>query len=450
MLDQQLKITQVAAAKLKPAKYNPRKWSQEAIDQLTESIEQFGLVDPILVNGAKGRENIVIGGHFRLKIAKDIGITEVPVCYVDIPDEAREKELNLRLNRNTGDWDMELLAEFDESLLDAVGFSSEELDTIFDVDVDNPEQFDLQKELEKMDIESVEVQKGDIWQLGQHKLICGDATAVDTFERLMGEEQANMCLTDPPYRLKRYSVGRRDGGEPTTTFGLKRNRTYIETGELPEDFTELWMKNVKNHAHANFSIIVYEMWSNMREIWGAMEQHWSVRNMIVWHIPNRHQAFNPHAKFFNKHDIAMVGASGDVEYNHDDEVAPLQEEYETALFAVQGKPHWEKHQKGKKFIPTDFIEHIADDAKQSGQSIIFGTKPLEVLIPYMKVLTKRGDIVLEPFGGSGSTLIAAEKLQRKCRIVEKVPAYAQVIIKRWENLTGLKAKRIEQLEVQDE
>lgn len=251
-----------------------------------------------------------------------------------------------------------------------------------------------------------------------------------------------MCLTDPPYRLKRYSVGRHDGGKPTTEVGLKRNRTYLETGELPEDFTTIWMQNVKDHADPNFAIIVYELWSNLREIWNDMEKHWSVRNMLVWHIPNRHQRFNPEAKFFNKQDIAIVGASGDVEYNHEDEVAPLQEEYETALFAVQGKPHWEKYEKGKKFIPADFIEYGCDDAKQTGQGIVFGTKPLEVLIPYMKVLTKRDDIVLEPFGGSGSTLIAAEKLKRKCYLVEKVPTYAQVIIKRWEDLTGQKAKRL--------
>ncbi len=442
MIEPQLTVESVSINSLKGAEYNPRKWSKENTNQLKESIRRFGLVDAILVNSNKSRKNIVIGGHFRLKVAKDLGYKKVPVIFLDIPDIEREKELNLRLNRNLGEFDYTLLAEFDEKLLDLAGFTSEEMDEIFDVDIDNPEEFDIEKELAKLDIKNIEVKKDSIWQLGDHRLICGDSTDPEVFRKLMDGAKANMTLTDPPYDLARYKAGRRDGGKPTKGFGLKRNRTYLETDGLPSNFTELWMQNVKEHADPNFSIIVYEMWSNLRNIWGEMEKHWSVRNMIVWHIPNRHQAFNPHAKFFNKYDIAMVGASGDVKYNFSDELAPLQEEYEAALFAVQGKPHWEQHRKGKKFIPTDFIDHIADDAKQSGQSIIFGTKPLEVLIPYMKVLTKRGDIVLEPFGGAGGCLISAEKLKRKCYLIEKVPTYAQIIIKRWENLTGQKAKRL--------
>ena len=112
------------------------------------------------------------------------------------------------------------------------------------------------------------------------------------------------------------------------------------------------------------------------------------------------------------------------------------------LYATAGKPQWEGYEKGKKICPTDFIEHVAADKKSSGQGIIFGTKPLELLIPYLKVLTKRGDLVIEPFGGSGSTLIAAEKLGRRCYLVEKSPVYAEVIRNRWQKLTGKKAKKI--------
>ena len=103
---------------------------------------------------------------------------------------------------------------------------------------------------------------------------------------------------------------------------------------------------------------------------------------------------------------------------------------------------WENYKKGKKYCPTDFIEFVAADEKSSGQGIIFGTKPLEILIPYIKVLTKRGDLIVEPFGGSGSTLIAATKMKRRCYVMEKSPVYAEVIKKRWENLTGLKGIKI--------
>ncbi|MFZ2663831.1 MAG: ParB N-terminal domain-containing protein, partial [Patescibacteria group bacterium] len=129
-----MKITNIKINELKFATYNPRKWSKEAINNLTESITRFGLVDPIIVNSAPERKNIVIGGHFRLKVAKDLEYKEVPVVFVNIPDVEKEKELNLRLNKNTGDWDFKLLAEFDSSMLVDIGFTSEDLDDIFGLD----------------------------------------------------------------------------------------------------------------------------------------------------------------------------------------------------------------------------------------------------------------------------------------------------------------------------
>ena len=138
----------------------------------------------------------------------------------------------------------------------------------------------------------------------------------------------------------------------------------------------------------------------------------------------------------------MLGSAGKTNLNLEPEEELLQNEYEAAMYATSGKPHFESYEKGKKICPTDFIEHVAADKKSSGQGIIFGTKPLELLIPYLKVLTKRGDLVIEPFGGSGSTLIAAEKLGRRCYLVEKSPVYAEVIRNRWQKLTGKKAKKI--------
>lgn len=424
-----LAITQVKARELKPAPYNPRKWSEEAIAGLIASIKQFGMVDPILVNSAANRHNIVIGGHFRLKVAKDLGYKTVPVVYINIPDEAKEKELNLRLNKNLGDWDYELLAEFDESLLKDIGFDSEELDEIFDLATEEPENFDLEKELAKLDIKSITVQKGDIYQLADSRFMCGDSTIPEDFDKLMNGEQADMCLTDPPYILDYLHAKR--GGKPVTGFGAKKNRRYLETDVLPENFTELWMANVAKYAKPDYSIIVYENWKNLRTIWQGLEGNgWKVKNMIVWHLPNRHQGFSAKYKFFSKHDIAMVGASGTVAYNHDEEPDGLQEEYETALYAIAGKPQWEGYQGGKRYQPTDFIEYQASDEKSSGQGVVFGTKPIEILIPYIKVLTKRGDLVVEPFCGSGSTLIAATKLKRRCYIMEKSPVYAEVAINR--------------------
>ena len=441
-MENKLQMVSVSITDLKPADYNPRKWDEKSLSDLKTSIQRFGIVDPAIVNSAKGRENIVIGGHMRIEAAKALGITEMPVVYLNIPSLEKEKELNLRLNKNQGEFDFSLLSNFAEEFLADIGFNSEELDNIFDWE-ENPEQFDLKKELEKLKIEKIEIQKGDIWQLGDHRLMCGDSTITENTLKLMDSEKADMCMTDPPYILD-YLHGKKKNGKPIEGFGAKRNRKYLETDSLPDNFTELWMGNISQIAKPDFHIIVYENWKNLRIIWGEMEKYWKVKNMIVWHLPNRTQGFAAKYKFFSKHDIAMVGSSYDAEFlNIKPEEELLENEYKTALYAIAGKPQWEGYEKGKRVQPTDFIEYKASDEKSSGQGIIFGTKPLEILIPYIKVLTKRDDLVIEPFGGSGSTLIACEKLKRRCNLMEKSPVYAEVIRKRWEKLTGKKAIRIE-------
>lgn len=376
----------------------------------------------------------------RLQVLQELKYTEVPVVELHLT-ERKERELNLRLNKTGGYWDYALLKEFDEDLLADVGFESEELDDVFAIeDTEEKASFDLKKELNKLDIKKITVQKGDVYQLGESRLMCGDSTIEADFDKLMNGEQADMCMTDPPYILDYLHAKR--GGKPVTGFGAKRNRRYLETDVLPDNFTELWMANVAKYAKPDYSIIVYENWKNLRVIWAEMEKYWKVKNMIVWHLPNRHQGFAAKYKFFSKHDIAMVGGSGDVAYNHDEEPDGLQEEYETALYAIGGKPQWEGYEGGKKYQPTDFISYMASDEKHSGQGVIFGTKPIEILVPYIKVLTRRDDLVVEPFCGSGSTLIASTKLKRRCYIMEKSPTYAEVALKRWEKLTGQKRVKL--------
>ncbi len=435
LTNQNLKIEEVQIDHLKELPGNPRKWTEKTTEDLSESIRRFGVVDPLVIN----YDGTVLGGNFRVSVLKKLGLKTVPCVRLNITDANRARELALRLNKNIGDWNLELLAEFDQALLADVGFSSEELDDTFASEIDSAEQFDLSKELKKLDIKKVEAQKGDVYQLGDSRLMVGDSTVPADFAKLMNGQQADMCMTDPPYILDYLHAKR--AGKPVTGFGAKRNRRYLETDVLPDNFTDLWMANIAAHAKADFSIIVYENWKNLRTIWQGLEDNnWKVKNMIVWHLPNRHQGFAAKYKFFSKHDIAMVGASGNVEYNQDEEPDGLQEEYETALYAIAGKPQWEGYEGGKRYQPTDFIDYQASDEKSSGQGVIFGTKPIEILIPYIKVLTRRGDLVVEPFCGSGSTLIAATKLNRRCYIMEKSPVYAEVALKRWETLTGQKRK----------
>jgi DNA modification methylase len=424
-----------------PYELNPRVLSEEQAKQLKKSLEKFNLVEIPAV----GTDNKILAGHQRVKIMLLLGRGDEEID-VRVPNRALTedefKEYNIRSNLNVGDWNFDLLSNLDETFLSDIGFSSEEIDNIFGLE-DTPETFDLEKELKKLGISGIHTKKGDIYQLGEHRLLCGDSTLEGDVLKLMSGQRADLCFTDPPYLLD-YLNGKNKHGTAVTGFGAKRDRRYLETDVLPPDFTEKWMANVHKIQKDSFSIIVYENWKNIRTIWGEMEKYWKVKNMIVWHLPNRHQGFAAKYKFFSKHDIAMVGASPEVDipFNMEPEEESLQNEYETALYAISGKPTWEGYEHGKKNQPTDFIEFNASDEKHSGQGVVFGTKPIELLIPYIKVLTKRGDLIVEPFGGSGSSLVAAEKMNRRCFVMEKSPVYIEVIKTRWEKLSGLKGVKI--------
>ena len=421
-----------------PYELNPRKLSDEHAKKLKESLTKFNLVEIPAID----TNNKILAGHQRVKIMLLLGKGEEEID-VRVPNrdltEEEFKSYNLKSNLEFGEWDIDLLSDLGEDFLSDVGFSSEELDRIFEIE-DTPEEFDLQKELAKLDIKQIEIKKGDIWQLGENRLMCGDSTIEEDILKLMNGEKADMCLTDEPYLLD--YVGAKRHGKPTTGFGAKRNRRYLETDVLPPDFISLWMANITKIAKSDFSIISYENWKNTRAMWDEIEKYWKVRNMLIWRLPNRHQGFSAKYKFFSKYDIAMVGTSEGKALNSEPEEELLQNEYETALFATSGKPNWEGYEHGKKNQPTDYIEFNASDEKHSGQGVVFGTKPVEILIPYIKMLTKRGDLIVEPFGGSGSTLIAAEKLKRRCFVMEKSPVYSEVIKKRWEKLTGQKGVKI--------
>lgn len=178
MVDNNLKIVMVAIGLLKPAEYNPRKWDEAAISGLKESISRFGMIDPIIVNNAPERLNIVIGGHFRLHVAKQLGFTAVPVVYISIPEEARERELNLRLNRNLGEFDLKALADFGEELLTSVGWTTDELDKIFELK-QRPDDDEVPE------VKTTDIKLGDMFKLGEHRLLCGDATKKEDIDKLM-------------------------------------------------------------------------------------------------------------------------------------------------------------------------------------------------------------------------------------------------------------------------
>ena len=233
----QLQVQHININELKASEFNPRTWSDHQLDKLRESIEKFGVVDPLIINTHPSRKNIVIGGNMRLQVLQEMKYSDVPVVELHLT-ERKERELNLRLNKTGGDWNYALLKEFDEDLLADVGFESEELDDVFAIeDTEEKASFDLKKELKKLDIEKITVHKGDIYQLGESRLMCGDSTIEADFDKLMNGEKADMCMTDEPYILDYLHAKR--GGKPVKGFGAKRDRIYLETESLPDNFIEL-------------------------------------------------------------------------------------------------------------------------------------------------------------------------------------------------------------------
>ena len=183
-----LVITQVPIGDLKVSDYNPRGADEKDIEQLKKSIEEFGLVDPLIVNSNSERMNIIIGGHFRLRIAKELGFTEVPVVYVNIKDLRTEQKLNLRLNRNLGRWDNDLLKKLDKDLLLEIGFGEDELKDMLSLGEDN---FDADAVYDS--ITEPKAKRGDIYALGEHRLMCGDSTSPEDIKELMMDRSCPHC-----------------------------------------------------------------------------------------------------------------------------------------------------------------------------------------------------------------------------------------------------------------
>ena len=499
-----MEVIEVEINQLKPSEYNPRAMTEDEAANLRKSLEDFGVVEPIVVNSAPKRKNTIIGGHQRYYLLKEMGKKTIPVAYVNIPDLDRERELNLRLNKNLGHWDYDLLANFEEDILLDVGFSQDELDSVFGLQVD--EDFDAEKELKKVLKEGAkQVKDGDIWQLGEHKLIVGNCINQEVWEGLLGKERFDFMFTDPPYKLaytqrarkiktkegsklkkdktylstgKTDSKGKFKGWVKTKTgFGYRQQREYLgveKSGGVPEYDEWLSLANdFQNPEGAN--VLIFENWKNTIELWQAVEKYWKVRNMVVWWLPNRHQGFFTGHRFFNKYDIAVLGDVKDAILN--EECEPELEEYlqehgqklldtyEVGIFAKDGDSEWhgfkqrkawergkyQKRVKGTRWAKvSDHITWTASSAASSGQNVVFGTKPIQILVPYVKILSPRYGVVVDPFGGSGSTMMACEIMKRKCRLIEIEPLYAEVIIARWEKFTDKKAEKVGSVEFSKE
>ena len=423
MRKESIKITFVKVADLKLATYNPRKWDDFKKAKLRESIERFGLVDPIIVNSATRRKNIVIGGHFRLTVAKELGYKDVPVVYVNIPDVEKEKELNLRLNKNVGEWDLELLKEFDLGVLLDVGFGDEDLSSIWDDSLET-EDDNFQEEKELAEIKETDVQLGNLFELGSHRLLCGDAHNSKNIQRLMGGEKTSMVYTDPIYNIG-VSYDKGIGGKQNYGGKVNDNKSDAEYRE----FLKSGMQSALLVPNKDFHYFCY---CDQKYIGLVQELFREVgienKRVCMW-IKN------------GQNPVPGVAFS---------------KCYEPCVYGTVGSPYLSKSLQNlnevmNKEIGTGnrLIDDILDELdiwlvkRLAGNEYEHSTsKPPTLHEKAIRRCTKPGDVILDLYGGSGSTLIAAEMLKRRAYLTEIEPKFCQLIINRYEKLTGQKAKLI--------
>ena len=407
-----IKIVSVPINELDPAPYNPRQWDKLQTEHLRKSIERFGFVDPILVNGAKNRRNVVVGGHFRLQVAKEMGMKEVPVVYLDISDTEQEKELNLRLNQNTGSWNYDLLKEFDITLLLDVGFAEKELDVVWDVALEE-DGFNTRKELEKSQ-KKPESKEGEIYLLGRHRLICGDSTDPDIFKKLLGGAKIDMIYADPPYNLN-YDYQKGLGQK--TKYGCGKIKDNWSDAEY-EKFLDATLKSGIKYCNPNAHIFY---WCDQRYI-GLLQnlyQNNGIENKRVCAWIKNNQNATPQVAFNKCYEPCVYGTIG----------KPYLSE-KSSNFTEILNPEIET---GNRTIDDilDLLDIWLVKRLPTSEYLHPTEKPVTLHDRPLKRCTKPGHNVLDMFGGSGSTLVACEQLGRTAFIVEKDPAFCDVIKKRY-------------------
>ena len=377
---------------LLPADYNPRKDLQPGdpeYEKLKRSIEQFGYVEPVIWNKQTGR---VVGGHQRLKVLIDSGITEVDVVVVDMNTE-KEKALNIALNKISGEWDTDKLAlviadlqgaDFDVSL---TGFDPEELDDLFRDDVKGgvkEDDFDVEAELRK----PVFSKAGDLWMLGEHRLLCGDSTKPETYELLMNGKKAQLVVTDPPYNVD-----------------YKGTAGKIKNDKMAEDQFEQFLLAAYSQMYESMtddaSIYVFHSDSHGLAFRKAFEEAvFYLSGCCIW-----------------KKQSLVLGRS------------PYQWQHEPVLFGwkKKGKHQWYTGRKESTIWEFDKPKKNADHPTM---------KPVALVAYPIMNSTMTGCFVLDPFGGSGSTLIACEQTGRTCYTVELDEKFCDVIVKRYIDQVG--------------
>ena len=382
MNQSQLKIEYIDISQLKPYENNAKVHTEEQIAQIMKSIEEFGMNDPIAV----WQDNEIIEGHGRLMACQKLGIKEVPIIRLDnLTDEQRRAYMNIhnQLTMNTG-FDIQLLEEELKSItnidMSQFGFDIDFLKSQEEIVEDD---YELDQEIEKR------VKLGDIWQLGKHRLICGDATDIVVIKKLMNGVKVDMVFTDPPYGINIVNDNGKVGAG-----NLAKNRTYSKV--IADDSTDTAQE-------------AYHVLSTICD------------KMILWGGGNYFTKFLPFSDGWIIWDKRI-----DMKSNN---------------FA-DGEMGWCSFH-----TPVRIYHQLWNGMIREGQHedrVHPTQKPTKMLGEVLKDFSKENDVIVDVFGGSGSTLIACEQLNRRCYMCELDEHYCDVIINRWETFTGQKAILIEE------
>ena len=393
------KIQEVPVNELVPYEKNAKLHGNDQIEKLKASILEFGFLTPCLIDKDKN----IIAGHGRVMAGKALGMETVPCVFIEGLTEAQRKAYILADNRlgELGEWDMDLVISELEDLKDMdfdielTGFELPEEETFEEIEED---------ELPEVP-EEPETKLGDIYQLGDHFLICGDSTDWDgTISRLMGEKRADMVFTDPPWNVNYGAV------EKGNAMGYKP-RTILNDFMGTEDFKNFMFSafkcmNTASKAGAmTYVVMSAQEWGNMMLTLSQNDYHWS--STIIW---NKDRLVLSRKDYHTKYEPIWYGWK-----DGESRLCPLEDRTQSDVWDFERPMKSEDH-------PT--------------------MKPVNLVVRAITNSSKKGDVVLDLFGGSGTTMIACEQTGRQCFMSELDPHYCDVIIRRWENLTGKKAKLV--------
>lgn len=414
-----MNIVQMRISDITPYEKNPRK-NDEAVKYVTESIKEFGFKVPIVVD----KNNIIVAGHTRYKAAKKLKLNEVPCIVADDLTDEQIQAFRLADNKvaEKAEWDFDLLAEEMEGLINC-DFDM----TLFGFELDEPEEEEQEVQEDEFEAELPEEPKaklGDIYQLGNHRLMCGDSTNAQDVERLMGGDVADLVVTDPPYNVAIEN-----------SKGLTIENDDMDSAKFKEFLTDCFINLENNLKEGGAFYVWYASREHINFEQALNDAGLKVREQLIW---NKNTFILGRQDYHWKHEPCLYGwKDGEKHYFVDDRTQSTV--FEDKGIDIKKLKKEEMVELLKQFISDKCSTTIINEDKPSINDLHPTMKPIKLIARLVKNSSRSGEIVLDLFGGSGSTIITCEQLNRKCRTMEYDPKYVDVIIQRWEQFTGEKA-----------